>query len=271
METMLTDERKSRIAAMFDRVSNTYDAPVRPWFDHHAAALVRAVTIPEGASVLDVATGTGKVALAAARTVGARGRVVGIDLSLGMLARALGKAAGLPVEFRQMDAEALEFPDEAFDVVLCGFGVFFPPDVPRGVREMRRVLKPGGRVAVTTWARGSFEPAATIAEACMKRHGVPAAEGRMNLGEPAPLQDLLEAGGFREVRIARESIGYVTEPDDYWTALVMGASTQERLSRFSPDAVERLHGDVVEALGRLRTDRGIWIDTSALIGTGVRR
>lgn len=96
------------MVATFDLASDTYDARALRCFDMHAATLVREAQVPAGTSVLDVATGTGKVALVAARAVGPHGRVVGVDLSAGMLAQACRKTGALRVEFRRMDAEALE-------------------------------------------------------------------------------------------------------------------------------------------------------------------
>jgi ubiquinone/menaquinone biosynthesis C-methylase UbiE len=120
------EEPKRRVVAAFDLASTTYDEPTLRFFDVHAPALVRKAQIHEGARVLDVATGTGKVALEAARLVGPNGRVIGIDLSGGMLAQACRKTGRLPEEFRRMDAETLEFEDAAFDSVLCGFGNLLP-------------------------------------------------------------------------------------------------------------------------------------------------
>ena len=167
------EEQKRRVVAAFDLASDTYDEPALRCFDLHALALVREAKLHEGARVLDVATGTGKVACTAARAVGAKGRIIGIDLSEGMLAQARRKAEGLPVEFRLMDAERLEFEDATFDVVLCGFAVWFLPDILRGMREMRRVLQPGGRLAFSTWAKRSHEPMMEMMHARLVRYGIP--------------------------------------------------------------------------------------------------
>jgi ubiquinone/menaquinone biosynthesis C-methylase UbiE len=90
-----------------------------------------------------------------------------------MLAQARRKSGGLPVEFRLMDAEKLEFEDATFDVVFCGFAVWFLPDILRGMREMRRVLRPGGRLAFSTWAKRSHEPMMKMMQARLERYGIP--------------------------------------------------------------------------------------------------
>ena len=99
------EDQKRRVVAAFDLASDTYDEPALKCFDLHAVALVREAQVHGGAQVLDVATGTGKVAFAAARAVGPKGRIVGVDLSEGMLAQARRTAGGLPVEFRLIPRE----------------------------------------------------------------------------------------------------------------------------------------------------------------------
>ena len=117
------------------------------------ALLARAALTP-GERVLDVACGTGLVALAAAQSVGNGGAVFGVDLSDAMVAAAQQRALtqGAPnAGFARMDAERLDLPDAAFDVVLCALGLMYLPEPERALREMRRVLRPGGRVVVAVW------------------------------------------------------------------------------------------------------------------------
>jgi SAM-dependent methyltransferase len=115
-----------------------------------AASLVEFADIRPGQSVLDVACGTGIVALTAER----RGaRVQGIDLTPALLseARHLATTLAAPVEFREGDVELLPFPDGAFDVVVSQFGHMFAPRPQAAIEQMLRVLKPGGRIAFSTW------------------------------------------------------------------------------------------------------------------------
>jgi SAM-dependent methyltransferase len=110
--------------------------------------LVQAVNVQPGEDVLDVACGTGNATIPAAVT-GAR--VAGLDLTPAMLAKARERAAGLPIEWIEGDAEELPFPGSEFDVVLSTFGCMFAPRHEVVADELARVLRPGGRLGLCTW------------------------------------------------------------------------------------------------------------------------
>lgn len=125
--------------------------------DVQAELMARAALMP-GERVLDVASGTGLIAFAAANAVGARGRVVGVDLSGQMVDAASQRARERQVSnisFARMDAEQLVLPDASFDVALCSLGLMYLPDPARAVLEMRRVLRPGGRMVIAVWGERS--------------------------------------------------------------------------------------------------------------------
>src|SRR5687767_3132125 len=151
---MSDDERtrKAQTQALFNSLVPDYGAGPGS-FAHFGSRLVVLAGIEPGQRVLDVATGRGAVLFPAAERVGEGGEATGIDLAEGMVQATNEEAArrGLAARTRVMDAEDLDFPEAAFDRVFCGFGIMFFPNLHRALAEFRRVLKPSGRLGVSTW------------------------------------------------------------------------------------------------------------------------
>jgi demethylmenaquinone methyltransferase / 2-methoxy-6-polyprenyl-1,4-benzoquinol methylase len=148
----VTHERQVR--SMFDRIAGRYDAMnsvMSAGLHHRWRARTADVTgLGPGGDALDVCCGTGDLALELRRRVGPAGRVAGLDFSAPMLALAERKAAAADAAVEWVEGNALELPfgDASFDAATVGFGVRNVADVPRAIREMARVVRPGGRIAI---------------------------------------------------------------------------------------------------------------------------
>lgn len=177
----------------------TYEeALVGPLFRPFAELVIEAIKPARGEQVLDIACGTGIVARLARERVGATGKVVGVDANPGMLGVARTLAPG--IDWRQADAAALPLAaNEQFDVVTCHQGLQFFPDKPAAVREMRRALKPGGRLAVATWVTDEGKVLLELRRIAERQVG-PVNDRRHSYGDPALLETLLRDGGFNDVR-----------------------------------------------------------------------
>jgi len=153
---------------MFDRIAGVYDlmnSAMTAGLHHQwrGRAVERAEVGP-GSNALDVCCGTGDLALELRRQIGPDGRVVGCDFSEPMLELARRKSGeeGLPAEFGWADALELPYGDASFDAVTIGFGARNLADLDRGLKEMTRVLKPGGRLVILEITRPHREPLATF-------------------------------------------------------------------------------------------------------------
>jgi demethylmenaquinone methyltransferase/2-methoxy-6-polyprenyl-1,4-benzoquinol methylase len=156
---------------MFDRIAGLYDAmnTVMTAGLHHRwrERAVELAAVGPGSRVIDVATGTGDLAVALARAVGAAGEVVACDFSERMLARARTKAPQL--RFEWADALSLPYASDSFDAATVGFGVRNFADLRRGIEEMVRVVRPGGRVVILEITRPTRQPLASFYRAWFDR------------------------------------------------------------------------------------------------------
>jgi ubiquinone/menaquinone biosynthesis C-methylase UbiE len=217
------------LTAAYDAAAELFDAPPLSYWAYFGERLVERAGLRAGEIVLDVCSGSGASALPAAQAVGAGGRVIGLDLSSGMiaLARAKAAAASLPnLEFRQADFDQAYFRNASFDAVLCGFGLCFFPDMRTTLQKMWRLLRPGGRLAITSWGEDSFEPGHTIfwnAVREVRPDLYKETHNRDRLSSPELVRAVFEQAGIPAVAVAHEKRDQpLDSPEDWWT-IVMGS------------------------------------------------
>ncbi|MCB0196045.1 MAG: methyltransferase domain-containing protein [Anaerolineae bacterium] len=172
-----------------------------------AKALVDFAALQPAESVIDVGCGTGAAARYAAGAVGAAGRVMGIDINAAMLevARSLPAVYGAPIAWREANITHLPFDDNSIDVVLCAQTLQFLPEKITGLAEMRRVVKPSGRVAVSLWCPLEQSPYFyTLVETIARHIGPETAIGlksAFNLSNGDEIYALIEAAGFEQIEM----------------------------------------------------------------------
>lgn len=201
--------------------------------------------------VLDLAAGTGSVARHVAPMVGVEGRVIAVDINRAMLAvgRAVPAPAGARIEWCEGDAMKLDLPDQAFDLVLCQQGLQFFPDRAAALREIRRVLRPEGRTAVSVWQGLERHPvfkALFEATAQNLRANVADFDVSFSLGDAGELGSLLQEAGFRRIEVSPHSLDIrLPSPERFVQLTVAGAATSvPAFMRLSPDA----RSELVEAV-----------------------
>jgi ubiquinone/menaquinone biosynthesis C-methylase UbiE len=173
---------------------------VEPLFRPFAEQLLERARPAAGDSVLDVACGTGIVARLARKTLGPDATIVGVDASAPMLAVARGVEPS--IDWREGNATALPVAsDEQFSIVTCHQGLQFVPDKPGAVREMRRVLRSGGRVAIGTWLAIEDIPFLRDLDQIARQYLGPFTDTRHSFGDGKVLAALLADNGFRDVTV----------------------------------------------------------------------
>lgn len=240
----------SDVAASFDRRAPTYAR--NEWHRRSAERLVALTPLRARDRVLDAGTGTGFAAIAAARAVGSDGRVIGVDISTGMLreAAAAVKASGLTnIELLQADASHLRpFSDGSFDAVICATGLLYMP-VRRALREWRRLLVPGGIVAFSNMRAGSPRPAAIFRE-CAASFGVALEDPAAPLGSAEACRAALADAAFSVDTIVTETVEF--SPADIRMAWEsnFGSAAYGDVRRLPEEQQRRLKTAFLEALDR---------------------
>jgi ubiquinone/menaquinone biosynthesis C-methylase UbiE len=234
--------------------------------------LLDAAGVGPGTRVLDVACGPGFVTAAAASRGGA---AIGVDFSPSQLEIASRLHRG--VEFRHGDAAALPFPDASTDAVVSNFGILHFPDPDEFLREAFRVLRPGGRIAFTSWAtpdraRGFGMVLAAIAEHGRQDVALPPAPDFFGFSEPEPCERALRAAGFGDPTVTTVPQTWRGPSADAWVdALARGTVRTAALIRAQPpEVLESIRAFVRDAARPYERDGGIEIPMAAVLAAGRR-
>ena len=264
-------------AVEFDRLSERFCGPV-------AMGLLDLAQLRAADQALDVGSGTGLVALRAASAV-RHGRVIGIDHSPGMLEQATRKAlqSGLAdvATFRVMDAERLEFPDQTFDVVLSLYALFHFPQPLVAIREMYRVLRPGGRLVIGVGAGPDLFSWSAVAEAArrtlelgavargrllvaprflthlMTEHGMAPEEKHLPKSPRTPIPRMLRDVGFHNVHQRWQGHCEQLDAEDFWRVQATYATPERiRLQHATSDEIAALKKDFLDRCGGVLANNG---------------
>jgi SAM-dependent methyltransferase len=204
--------------------------------------------------VADVGCGTGVVAQRAAERVGASGAVVGIDVSPAMLevARSLPAPGGASIEWREAPAEQLPLPDASVDLVLCAQALQFVQDRERALREMRRVARPGARIAISAWCSLDDNPYFAAVVQSLSHLGPDAPAGFLapfSLSDPAELRGLHARAGLAEPALAVHEMKLELAAPEVFVPRHLAATPVARLFEQAPAADrERLVASASELL-----------------------
>jgi SAM-dependent methyltransferase len=228
--------------------------------------MIEAAQLQPGDRVLELAGGPGTVSLIAAQSVGDQGKVVCTDFAEPMVEAARQRAAAegaANVEHRMMDAEAIDLPDGAVDVVLCRMGFMLMADPATAIRESARVLAPGGRLALAVWSDADSNPWAAVPMRAIMRHlGAPPpppdAPGLWALADEDHLRGLLSQAGLSSVRTELLDDQVEHDSPETWLELTgrLAGPVKALLANLDDAGREAISGAVAAAAQPFQGDDG---------------
>jgi ubiquinone/menaquinone biosynthesis C-methylase UbiE len=258
----------------YDAGASAYDCLTGRWSRLYAPAVLEAAGAAPGFAVLDLATGTGDAALLASQCVQPAGTVIGVDISVPMLRVAASKFRTEDVIFIAADAMRLPFRDGVFDAIICQFGLMFFPDKAAALEEVRRLLRPGGRVALTVWGIPDRAPFAGIMARVLGEE-LPALRDELllpfALGNSADLGRLLEQAGFHGNRVRQEiRRAHFQSVVDFLEPYEQGGGRLGQAYRQLPqDARAAVREKVLRQLARFAQGDRITMEIEAYLACGV--
>jgi ubiquinone/menaquinone biosynthesis C-methylase UbiE len=267
MKANTPENAQDRAAFTYNAAADSYDASPLSFWDYFGRRTIELASLPSSSRVLDVCCGAGASALPAAEAVGPRGNVIGVDLAKQLLESARTKAIQRRlgnIEFEVGDMLSLRFPSASFDAVVCVFGIFFVPDMADAVGELWSRIRPGGKLAVTTWGPNLFEPANDAFWCSIKDVRPDQYKGfhpwdRIN--DPVSLRKILNEGGVASAKIIAENrLHPIRSAEDWWT-IVLGSGyrgTIEQLTLAERQEVKKAN------LAFIRDENISAVETNAL-------
>lgn len=233
--------------------------------------LIGVAALQPGQRVLDVACGTGVVTRLAAQRLGGSGTVAGLDVNPGMLAVARAATPrDIPIDWYEASAESIPLPDSTFDVVLCQMGLQFIPNKPAALREMRRVLAPGGRAFVTV--PGPKPPMFAIMTDALARHLSPKAASFADLvfsmHDVEELTELMRTAGFRDVHVqAKPKKLRVPAPAEFLWQYIYSTPMAEAAAQAGEAKRDALEHDVCPQWKKFVVDGGMSLEVGITTAT----
>lgn len=260
---------------------NNHSPQIRAWLHDATEAMLDMAGVAPGSHVLDVAAGAGDQTRDIVERVGSHGFVLATDLSAGMLefAKRTAERAGYKnVETQVADSEILPVEDASFDAAVCRLGLMFFSDPSQGLREIRRALKPGGRVCTMVFSTSQANPCiALLISTALKHAGLPPRDpfqpgGLLSLGKPGLIDDLFRQAGFRKVATTKMSAPFrLPSVGDYLSFIRASASPiQQILSKLDDVAKNDAWSDIAEKLKLFRTPSG-WEGPNEMLLTAAKR
>jgi ubiquinone/menaquinone biosynthesis C-methylase UbiE len=244
----MIEEKKRAIASVFDSVASQYET--NKFFDISAQKIIELINGKDYKSLLDVATGTGLIAIQAAQKY-PNLQVEAIDISNKMLNQARKKSAELGlknIRFKHKDAEKIRYKDSTFDIITCGYALFFFPNLEDVLKRIYRTLKVGGQFIFSSFTKEAFSPYTELFVNLLNEYGIEMPKmSNTQLQTPEEIKNLCQSVGVKGVNIKHSEIRYEITMDGWWSLLnsagYKGLLTQvgsERITEFKRKHYQQL-------------------------------
>jgi len=265
---MDTVERKTLIKSSFNNIADEYDGDALRFFHLGGRFLVEKLALTGGENVLDLATGTGAVAIEAAKQL-PKGRVEAVDFSIAMLSKARKKAELRKlnnIEFKCRDIEVLDY-DSRFDVVSMGFAIFFMPDMIKTVTRMAQWAKPGGKLALCSFSNGSFSPLIDFFQNELRAWGISGLEPTWKcLQEEALYKRLFKAAGLNSPMVFQQDISYHLKDENQWWEIIWGSGLRGLVNQLPANDLQEFKKQHLAKVRRYVIDENRPLNVGVLLG-----
>ena len=259
---------------LFDALAEGYDRAALRFFPFTADRLAQRLLPQPGEKILDVATGTGAVAVAVGQRLGGGGRVIAIDRSEAMLDRAYANVRRMAlhnVDLHPMDAATLEFRGGYFDALTCSFGLFFLPDMPAALREWRRVLRPGGRLHLTSFGAQAFQPLADLYCEQLAALGGPVLSSTefawQRLADQDRFRALLAGAGLSDIDMVTEQLGFHLQAPQEWWEILWHTGFRGALLEVDAATLDIFRRRHLEQVEKHFVDGKFWLDVPVIFAS----
>jgi len=262
---------KEKIEQTFNTVAGGYDHPSLAFFPETAECMMNVLDLKSSARLLDVCTGTGRVALNAALRL-KQGRVTGADLSHGMLQQARMKSEKLGldnVNFMQMDLDDLDIPKNSFDIVACSFGLFFLENMEIAMKNIVATVKPAGKIAISSFTGNAFQP---FSEMFINRY--------ISFGMEAPplswkrlatedeITAVYNSAGIDSIKFYHERLTYPIENEHKWWDVVWNAGYRGLLDQLTKQQQIEFREKHLAEIKAFCEKEETWMDVNVIIAIG---
>lgn len=250
---------KDWIKEIYDASALHYGEKGNSFFNYFAERLIEQSSIASGNKVLDVACGKGAILFPAAQAVGPKGEIVGIDLSSQMINQTLKKIKHNQLDWvkvKQMDAENLSFLDSIFDIVFCGFALFFFPNKNKAINEFKRILKPNGDLAVSIWGKSNSLLNPWVKEQA-KEMGAKKIISIKSLNDKEALYKLLKNANLSDIKIVEESKTFYHETPQAWWESLFSRGARAEIEQLSQSNLKILKKKAIEKAKAILEDKGV--------------